>query len=285
MSHTHSSLAPVFNADRPLSLCRILDAQAEKIPDAPAILAPGHPPLTYRRLRDHVRDVMGILNATGLGRNERIAVVLPNGPELAVSCLAVAASTTCAPLNPAYSEREFEYYFDALRPDAVIVPAGIDLPARTVAQAKGIRTIELSPHSENVAGLFVLTTLPQARPALDGFARPDDLALLLHTSGTTSRPKIVPLTHINVCTKAYDLQVAHELCEADRCLNIMPLFHASGLIGSVLPSLVAGASIVCTPLSDATKFFEWVMSSTPLGTPGHRPCIKRSWWRRRAIGD
>jgi acyl-CoA synthetase (AMP-forming)/AMP-acid ligase II/thioesterase domain-containing protein/acyl carrier protein len=194
---------------------------------------------------------------------------------------------TCAPLNPAYSEREFEYYLDALRPDAVIVPAGLDVPARTVAHARGIRIIESSPHRENEAGLFVLTTPPQAHSALNGFARPNDVALLLHTSGTTSRPKIVPLTHINVCTEAYDLHVAHELCEADRCLNIMPLFHASGLIGSVLPSLVAGASIVCTPISDATKFFEWMDEFHPTwyaGTPAmHQALLVEASRNRRLI--
>src|SRR5205823_5790991 len=96
------------------------------------------------------------------------------------------------------------------------------------------------------------------RTLLPGFAQPDDVALVLHTSGTTSRPKLVPLTHTNICTAAHNMQVALELTAEDRCLSMMPLFHIHGLIGATLSPLVAGGSVVCTPGFDVTKFFEWL---------------------------
>ena len=80
------------------------------------------------------------------------------------------------------------------------------------------------------AGLFTLTGEATAHATLHGFAQPDDVALVLHTSGTTSRPKLVPLTHTNICTSAHNMRIALTLVESDRCLNVMPLFHTHGLI-------------------------------------------------------
>src|SRR5262245_19491267 len=97
-----------------LSIHNVLATQAERIPDAIAIVAPGRPPLTYGRLRIHVDHVVQTLNAMGLGRNDRVALVLPNGPEMAVAFLAIAAGATSAPLNPAYQANEFDFYLSDL---------------------------------------------------------------------------------------------------------------------------------------------------------------------------
>ncbi len=88
----------------------VLAHGAERTPDAPAILAPGRLPLTYVRLRRHVDEVVQTLYTMGLGAQDRVAIVLPNGPEMAVACLAVASGMTCAPLNPAYRANEFAFY-------------------------------------------------------------------------------------------------------------------------------------------------------------------------------
>ena len=88
-----------------LSLPHILVHHAKRTPDATAILAPGRAPLTYSRLYQHIDKVGNTLRAVGLGRHDRVVVVLPNGPDLAVAVLAVAASATCAPMNPAYAAR------------------------------------------------------------------------------------------------------------------------------------------------------------------------------------
>src|SRR5262249_39898910 len=95
------------------------------------------------------------------------------------------------------------------------------------------------------------------------FAQPDDVALVLHTSGTTSRPKIVPLTQTNICTSAHNIQAALALTAEDRCLNIMPLFHIHGLIAATLATLAAGASVMCTPCFDVTTFFAWMEAFHP----------------------
>ena len=107
-----------------LCLPHLLEHQARRIPDAPAILALGRPPLTYGRLYQHVDETERTLRAMGIGRHDRIAVVLPNGPELAVAILSVAASAACAPVNPAFGNEELEEYFASLRPQAVVTQAG-----------------------------------------------------------------------------------------------------------------------------------------------------------------
>src|SRR5208283_544566 len=96
-----------------------------------------------------------------------------------------------------------------------------------------------------------------------GFAEEVDIALILHTSGTTSRPKMVPLSQINVTASAYHIGQSLSLTPADVCLNIMPLFHIHGLIAATLSSLAAGASVVCTPGFNALKFFSWFEEIDP----------------------
>jgi amino acid adenylation domain-containing protein len=256
-------IAQVFNVPSPLSIHHLLEAHAEHTPDALAILAPGRVPLTYGRLRVQINDVLQTLNAMGLGRNDRIALVLPNGPEMAVAFLAVAACGACTPLNPVYSANEFDLYLTDLHAKALIVQSDMDSPVRDVAQAHGIRVIELSPVSEAEAGLFTLTGEEQTGAASYGFALPDDVALVMHTSGTTSRPKIVPLTHTNICTVAQNLRVAFELVESDRFLHVLPLFHSLGLVATLLASLVARASVVCTSGFYAPMFFAWLAEFRP----------------------
>ena len=241
------------------SLAHILKHHAERNPDASAILAPGRAPLTYSRLYQHVDKVGNTLRAMGLGRHDRVAVVLPNGPDLAVAVLAVAASATCAPMNPAYGAEELGRYVADLRPRALITQ--VDSPARRVALSRGVQVVELSS-IEAEAGLFTLTSDHGSAPPCETVG-PNDVALLMLTSGTTSRPKIVRLTHANICTSACSWGPTLALTKTDRCLNMMPLFLGHGLIATVMASLAAGASVVCTPGYDIKSFFGWLTAFRP----------------------
>lgn len=112
----------------------ILQEWARRTPDAPAILAPGRVPLTYGRLGRHVDDVRSMLHARGVEYQDRVALFLPDGPEMAVAFLAVAANATCVPLNPAYSHHVLAVYLADIRAKALVVQAGLDTPARHAAQ-------------------------------------------------------------------------------------------------------------------------------------------------------
>jgi acyl-CoA synthetase (AMP-forming)/AMP-acid ligase II len=243
------------------SLYDLLQNHARRLADAPAILAPDCAPLSYWRLYRHVDDIGRTLRAKGIGRDDRLAVLMPNGPELAVAIVAAAANAACASINPAYSAEELDRYFADLRPRALIVPAGADGPARRVAQARGVAVLDLTPTGE-AAGLFTLAGTAAGGPSSDPIG-PGTTALFLFTSGTTSRPKIVPLTHANICTSAFSAVAALQLSEADRCLNVLPLFHGHGLIATVMTSLAAGAGVVCTPGCDVNRFFGWLREFAP----------------------
>jgi len=207
-----------------LCLPHLLEHQARRIPDAPAILAPGRTPLTYGRLYQHFEEMERRLPTMGIGRHDRIAIVLPNGPELAVAILTVAASAACVPLNPAYGADELERYFADLHPRALIVQAGCDCPSCRVALSQGIRVIELSTAAGLKAGLFTLAGEQGNAPSNEPVSA-SDTALLVPTSGTTARSKIVPQSHAGICTSAYAHGAALKLKESDRCLNVLPLFH------------------------------------------------------------
>lgn len=237
--------------------------QAEKAPDAVAITAPGCSPLTFSGLLNQIERTVRALRSCGVNRNDRVAIVLPNGPEMAVAFVAVAAGATCAPLNPSYREGEFEFYLSDLNARAVIIDSISHSPVKEVARKKDIMVLELTASTQAEAGIFELSGERTAVAHGRDFSLPDDVALVLHTSGTTSRPKIVPLTHANICTSAHNISLTLTLSAIDRCLNVMPLFHIHGLIGAVLSSLASGSSVVCPPAFDATKFFRWMDSTHP----------------------
>jgi acyl-CoA synthetase (AMP-forming)/AMP-acid ligase II len=231
--------------------------------DAPAILAPERPTLTYAGLRKLVTDTVAALNALGIGRNDRVGIVLPNGPEMATAFVAIGAGATTAPLNPAYRTDEFDFYLSDLNAKALVVEAGSTSPALEVARARNIPVVTLEVAPGAPAGVFTLKGAAGGKAAQPGLAGPDDIALVLHTSGTTSRPKIVPLSPRNLSASARNIGATLALTPADRCLNIMPLFHIHGLMAAVSSSLAAGASVCCTPGFNALKFFAWLDEAKP----------------------
>jgi len=226
----------------------------------PALGAPGRPDLDYAGLAAQIAATAAQVAGLGVGPGEPVAIVLPNGPEMASAFLGVATAATAAPLNPAYTEDEFAFYMDDLKARALIVMAGVETPARAAAARLGTRIVELTVAGGAPAGAFTLAGLAPAPARLNG---PDDVALVLHTSGTTSRPKIVPLTARNITASGANVARALQLTAADRCLNVMPLFHIHGLIAAVLSTMTAGGYICCTPGFNALKFFGWMDEAKP----------------------
>jgi acyl-CoA synthetase (AMP-forming)/AMP-acid ligase II len=243
----------------------VYDVTSAGKPDAPAIGAPGRPWLTYGGLKKLTDDTLAVLNGIGIGRGDRVAMVVPNGPEMASSFIAVAAGTISAPLNPAYRGDEFEFYLDDLKPKACIVQKGVDSPVRAMAAKVGVPLIELMPTEGAPAGVFTLdvSALKPGKAAKTGPSTGDEGALVLHTSGTTARPKIVPLSTANLAASARHIAASLSLKANDRCLNIMPLFHIHGLIAATLSSLGAGAAVSCTPGFNALRFFAWLEEVKP----------------------
>lgn len=247
------------------TLSEMVALHAKETPEAIAISAPAAKPLSYQALNTLLENTVSALNKLGIGRGDRVGIVLPNCPEMATSFVAIASGCTAAPLNIAYRADEFEFYLGDLKAKALVVAKGSDTPARAVAAKLGITILELTPLTENGAGSFSLSTEEKSgKPvASGGFAHADEVALILHTSGTTSRPKIVPLTHKNVCASARNISATLKLQQNDRELHVMPLFHIHGLIAGVLAPMAVGSQIFCTPGFNALKFFAWMKECKP----------------------
>ena len=245
------------------TIYQLLEYQAGHPTFSAAVLAPNRVPLTFERLLAQVREGVACLNNFGIHRNDKVAMVLPNGPEMAVAFLSIACGASAAPLNPAYSAAEFEFYLSDLDARALIVQAGLASPAINVARGRGIPIIEIVPRVQDPAGLFEFQGVYLAPGSSANIAEAEDVGLVLHTSGTTSRPKMVPLTHQNLCASAQHIGDALALTPSDCCLNIMPLFHIHGLVGAVLSSLAAGASVVAPPGFDAPRFIDWMTAFQP----------------------
>lgn len=223
------------------------------LPQSTALLSKHEPLLTYAELNGQIDRIGSVLRAHKIRQIDRVAVVLPNGPEMAATFLGVASYSTCAPLNPAYGSAELEFYLTDLAAKAVVTSTGTDQAVRDVASRLGLMVLDVEAFNDSGGD-----DLPP-----DDFGREDALALVLHTSGTTSRPKQVPLSHRNLCASASAIARTLALTSDDICLNVMPLFHIHGLVGVLLSSMAAGASVICTPGFDSEQFPGWITQSRP----------------------
>lgn len=235
-----------------------LQYHAEATPQAVAITAPkASRGLTYSELQALCASVRQTLRSAGIVAEDRVAVVLPNSPEMAAAFLALTSTCVCAPLNPNFRETEFRFYLEDLGIKAVILSEGDHGPARTAAEILGIPIANLQKTVDGPVGFFSLSGLSTTTLAPRLETSPEQIALVLHTSGTTARPKIVPLTQRNLCASAENIRRTLQLTVDDCCLNVMPLFHIHGLIGALLSSIAAGASVACCPPFEADHFFDW----------------------------
>jgi len=245
-------------------LDRLLRSRSQLRPEAVAVLSPGRPPMVYRELRLQADWTAHALRAAGIGRGDRVAVALPNGPAAAVAFLGVACAAVAAPLDPSSRAAEFDFILADIDAKAVLIEKGSDTMAAAIARAQGRRVIELAARAGGPAGAFDLVTGDaDASPAAAIEPDANDTALVLHTSGTTGRPKLVALTHEIVCTSARNISVSLNLGQRDRCLNVLPLFHGHGLMSPLLATLWAGASVVCPPGLDAPAFPGWLEEFGP----------------------
>ena len=248
----------------PRDLFTFLRLVARDRPTAPAVLAPGRRALTYVDLCASLDYIATALGHAGFRRGDRVAVALPQGPEAAVVTLAVAAAASCVPLNPAGRLAEHMAYLAEVEARGVVVPAGEDSPAARAARALGLAVLEVVGHPEAAAGQAELraTVTPTAWPQDTRAGTRAAVALLLPTSGTTSRPKRVPLTNANLAASAASITATLKLSPSDRSLVVMPLFHIHGLM-MLMATLASGGSAACPPAFEPARFGAWLDELAP----------------------
>ena len=208
--------------------------------------------LSYGEFKIFNEKISRQLAATNVKNSDRAAIVLPNGPLMASSFLSISSYMSAAPLNPSYKQEEFEFYLDDLKPKFLLVEPNSKSLAVIAAKNLKIPVFEMKIFDNQPLGTFELFDKET------DYKNPNDYdeALVLHTSGTTSRPKIVPLSNLNIFTSAVNISKSLKLTADDHCLNIMPLFHIHGLIAVLSASAKVGASVCASNGFNALKFLD-----------------------------
>ena len=223
--------------------------------DTAIAVSDGGPSVTYAQLREQVERLVVTLKQLGLQRHDRIAIALPNGLEMIAVFLAASTAGTAAPLNPAYRQDEFKFYLEDTSARALIVPPN-DLGEARAAAGDDVMIVEANLDPDGAVRL----NSSSERNAAAAHDNPSDAetALILHTSGTTSRPKRVPLSHLNLMTSAKNVAETYQLTAADVSLCVMPLFHVHGLVASTLATFFTGGTVVVPARFNPLSFWTTV---------------------------
>ncbi len=252
--------------DVPSNAAALLEAGAD---DHPALVVPDRVSLSYARLRALTQDAARALASYGIGPGERVAMVFPNGPEAILLFLAVSMVATACPLNAAYKEDEFRFYLEDVGARFLLVPPGEGEAARRAMPAGGT-VIEAKLGQDGRLNMNGVQHGKRPDPIEQSAA--GDIGLVLHTSGTTSRPKRVPLRNYNLSASVANIIATYELGPEDVSLCIMPLFHVHGLVASALATFGSGGTLVVPdrfsplgfwPLMQATRPTWFTASPTP----------------------
>lgn len=224
-----------------------------------AAIEPGIGAWTYAQLDDEADRLACLLAGAGLRSSDVASIVLPNGLAFLATFMAVTrAGGVAAPLNPAYTSQEFQFYMEDTDARFVVASEG-DHPCRAAADEVGARVIAARLESDT-SGLprVTLTEVGAELRATRDASAPshDDTALFLHTSGTTSRPKGVPLRHVNLMQSTANIAATYELTAEDSSLIVMPMFHVHGLIGAAFSTLYTGGTVIMPPRFSASAFWE-----------------------------
>ncbi|WP_373528678.1 acyl--CoA ligase [Nostoc sp.] len=241
----------------------------------PSLITADDRSLTYKQLRKNVMELVSQLSSFGLQEEERIAIAMTNGSPMAITFLAAALCGTAAPLNPKYKQEEFAFYYEDTQAKALITTLSEGIEAAIAAVTPEMILINVKVNTDGTLSFeLVKEKLPPCsskvlNTPLDFSLLPaplpssDNVAVILHTSGTTSRPKRVPIRHRNLIASAKNIIGAYSLTADDTTLCLMPLFHIHGLVGCLLATLASGGTLVCPNGFNALEFWKLVETYKP----------------------
>ena len=217
--------------------------------------------IEYEVLANNIEKIGKQLSSMNMKNNEICALVLPNGIDMAISFLALANYATVSPLNPSYTKEEFLFFLEDLNCEFIITDDNASNALIDAAKQLKIKLFYLDSYSPK--NELLIKSLPTSAVSLPKQNKTDDICLILHTSGTTSRPKQVQLSCMNIISSALNIANVLKLDKKDKGMNIMPLFHIHGLIASLLSSIVTGSSCVCTSGFNALTFYGSLKNFNP----------------------
>ncbi|KAJ5551835.1 NRPS-like protein biosynthetic cluster [Penicillium sp. DV-2018c] len=238
--------------------------------------------LSHIAIRQFVQDFQLPLGPSRHGK-PRIAVILPNGPLLAIAVLAFANRYTIVPMGSNTVPEQLHADIEQVQADAVVAldadigKLQLDNGSRPVFGIEPLEDLTFRVVSAQHAAVAVVHTAPNTG---------DDISIILFTSGTSGNKKLVPITAFNLIAGTMATIESVELSETDTCLNMMPLNHVGGIVRSILSPILAGGATICCPAFDPSMFWDTVQSphmtptwyyATPtmhqmiLGEAEHRP--------------
>jgi len=228
-----------------------------------ALTSPGRKPLNFRQLDELTSKVAAQLRGLGASRSHRLAMAIPVGPEAITCQLSVMRQAVSIPLNPASREAEFENDLARTKADCLLVDAAGVPAALKAARNLGIPVIKVRPEPDGPAGTFTLERGAElGPPTVWTEQQPDDVALIMQTSGTTGSPKRVPLTHANLTFSAGHSVASTRFSPNDRLLAAIPVHHIAG-VTHVLITLISGSGLCCLPGVHAARFLDWMDEYRP----------------------
>ncbi|MGM9987764.1 MAG: fatty acid--CoA ligase family protein [Bacillaceae bacterium] len=225
-------------------------------------------PTTYGELGTYVSMFAGGLANLGVKKGDHIALILGNSPHFIIGLYgAWRLGATVIPINPLYTPEEIAYIlnngdvntivtFDVLVPLVQKMAASIPNVKNIIACETSTDSHQELPQIPNIkmktfTELIKLgTTVP---PVYE--AEPDDVAVILYTSGTTGKPKGAMLTHKNLYSNASDVAEYLQFTNEDRVIAALPMFHVFCLTVVVNASIVNGATMLIMPKFSPQELF------------------------------
>jgi len=250
---------------------RRFEAMAARQPDALAV-TDGEVHLSFAELLDRTRRYADQLRQAGVEPGDVVSAQLPMWWEtVAVAHAVLQIGAVLNPIMPSYRQRELTFIIEQARPRAVIVPERY----RGVDHAALIRELDVpvpalfTVRSDPTPDLTLQAAGSRAPGSADrGPTTPDDVALLLYTSGTTAAPKGVLHTHNTLLAEAAGIVAAHELTSADALLFTMPFAHIGGILYTVLAPVLAGNASVLMDVWDPDRALALIEQERVTVQPG-----------------
>lgn len=241
----------------------VLAHHGRRDPNAIALLCEGIEPLTFAALDRHIQRIGEQLQAAGIGPLSRVGIALPRSPEAALLSLAICCNATMLPINPNLSGTDLEAEVLRLRPDALIVMDGMEVPPWADKAGDGCALFQVSVVVSSFDGIELRQLTPTRRPRRPGQVNGDSVAVVFKTSGTTGGAKRVPVTHENLIEMARKMERWLDLTPADRSLCILPIYYNAGFKATLLVPLLIGCSVSIPATTNPHDFHQWVTDSQP----------------------
>ena len=248
------------------SLLTLLDAIADVDATKPLFYDPEmEQPLLYGEMHNFITG-NGNLSLIGVKHEDVVAYVAPPGIVSATVFLTVACQCIASPIDPSYSAEDFLLCIDQLNPRVLIIFE--ECSCRDIlsdlASKQGVTVVNAKSDSRGLFQLLTTQTV-NCKTSQRLIRKYNEVALILRTSGSTSKPKLCPITMDALVSNAISISKNLRLTPNDVALNAMPLFHIGGISSNVLSSIVSGASVILMKEFDAKVFFS-LLSQDQLDT-------------------